>query len=116
MGYNNPPYKQNTTVKEFELVENTTFVRVYNGDLSGKYGGWVMKYDDIKGLSPNQIKDKYALPTTPKYVVDVKLEKGTTLRAGITNRVSEWGSSGGLQFDLMNQRIVEFVNPRPLNN
>ena len=59
-----PPYKLRTLVKEIELTENTTFVRVYDNmpDGSGMYGSWVMKADDIKGLTPLEIKNKFALP------------------------------------------------------
>ena len=31
-------------------------------DGSGMYGSWVMKADDIKGLTPLEIKNKFALP------------------------------------------------------
>ena len=59
-----PPYKPGTLVKEIELTENTTFVRVYDNmpDGSGMYGSWGMKADDIKGLTPLEIKNKFALP------------------------------------------------------
>ncbi len=52
-----PPYKPGTIVKEIELTENTTFVRVYDNmpDGSGMYGGWVMKAEDIEGLTPLEI-------------------------------------------------------------
>ena len=53
-----PPYKPGTLVKEIELTENTTFVRVYDNmpDGSGMYGSWVMKADGIKGLTPLEKK------------------------------------------------------------
>lgn len=55
-------------MKKIELTENTTFVRVYDNmpDGSGMYGSWVMKADDIKGLTPLEIQNKFALPNTPK--------------------------------------------------
>jgi hypothetical protein len=115
MGYNHPPYKPGTIVNEFELARNTTFVRVYDGDVSGMYGGWVMRAEDIKGLTPAQIRDKFALPAEPRYIVDVKLSEGTRMRTGVVNEVPEWGKGGGTQFDLMGQRTGEFVNPRELD-
>jgi hypothetical protein len=114
MNYDNPPYKPGTTVNEIELTEKTTYVRVYDGDTSGMYGGWVMKAEDIKGLTPEQIQDKFALPSTPKYVCDVNLDAGTHLRTGVVNPLEGWGNGGGIQFDLMGQRTGEFVNSRPL--
>lgn len=114
MNYDNPPYKPGTIVNEIELSEKTTFVRVYDGETSGMYGGWVMKAEDIEGLTPAQIQDKFALPSTPKYVADVNLDAGTHLRTGVVNPLEGWGNGGGIQFDLMGQRTGEFVNPRPL--
>ena len=114
MGYDNPPYKPGTMVEEIKLTKDTTFVRVYDGKVSGMYGGWVMKAEDIAGLTPKQIQDKFALPSIPKYIVDVKLTEGTTLRTGLVNPLEGWGKGGGIQFDLMGQRVGEFLNPREL--
>lgn len=85
MKYDNPPYKPGTTVTEFKLTQDTTFVRVYDGEKSGQFGGWVMRAEDIKGLTPSQIQDKFALPAMPKYVTDVNLPADTTIRGGIVN-------------------------------
>ena len=58
-GYTNPPYKPGTNVTTIELTEDTTFVRVYDGEISGKYGGWIMNYNEIKELSPIEIKNRF---------------------------------------------------------
>ncbi|MBF0776811.1 MULTISPECIES: hypothetical protein [Streptococcus] len=50
-----------------------------------------MNLDDIKGLTPEEIRDLYALPATSKYMTDVVLESGTTLRTGIVNPLEGWG-------------------------
>jgi len=109
-----PPYKPGTIVKEIELTENTTFVRVYDNmpDGSGMYGSWVMKAKDIKGLTPLEIQNKFALPNTPKYVCDVELKAGTHIRVGEVNPLEGWGSGGGTQYDLIGQRIGNFKNER----
>lgn len=114
MGYDNPPYKPGTTVSEIQLSEETIFVRVYDGKVSKQYGGWVLRAEDIEGLTPLQIQDKFSLPATPKYMTDVKLPAGTTIRKGIVNPLAGWGKGGGVQFDLMGQRIGEFTNERIL--
>ncbi len=114
MGYDHPPYKLGTTVNEIKLSHDTMFVRVYDGDISGQFGGWLMKADDIRGLTPSQIQDKFALPAIPKFITDVKLPAGTIVRMGIVNPLDGWGNGGGVQFDLMGQRIGEFINPRRL--
>ena len=111
-----PPYKPGTIVKEIELTENATFVRVYDNmpDGSGMYGSWVMKAEDIEGLTPLEIQNKFALPNTPKYVCDVELEAGTHIRVGEVNPLDGWGSGGGTQYDLIGQRIGDFKNERLL--
>ena len=106
-GYDNPPYTEKTVVQEIKLKEDTIFVRVYDGENSGLYGGWVMKVEDIKGLTPAQIQDKFALPTTPKYIAEVKLNAGDTLRMGEANPIFGF-DGGGTQFDLMGQYMGEF--------
>ena len=109
-----PPYKLGTTVVEIELAESTTFVRVYDNlpDRSGMRGSWMMRAEEIKGLSPIEIQDKFALPNTPKYICDVELEAGTHMRIGIANSLPDWGTGGGIQYDLMGQRIGIFKNER----
>lgn len=114
MKYDNPPYSPKTVVQEIELIEDTTFVRVYDGNVSGQYGGWLMKSEDIAGLSPIQIRDKFALPAIPEYVTDVTIPAGTRIRVGEVNPLEGWGSGGGIQIDLMGQRTGIFENPRPL--
>ena len=111
-----PPYKPGTEVKEIRLTEDTTFARVYDNLPNGSsmQGGWIMNAEDIKGLTPLEIRDKYALPSIPKYVCDVELKAGTRIRMGIVNPIEGWGSGGATQFDLMRQRVGEFKNGRLL--
>lgn len=116
MNYPNPPYLPKSKVQHIKLDEDTKFVRVYDGENSGMYGGWIMKESDVAGLTPEQIKDKYALPQKPIKVCDVTLPKGTELRTGITNPLKGWGKGGGVQFDLMGQRIGVFDNERLIEN
>lgn len=114
MDYDNPPYLPKSKVQEIELQEDTKFCRVYDGENSGMFGGWVMKPEDIEGLSPEEIKDKFALPQKPLMMCDVTLPKGTHMRTGLCNPLEGWGKGGGVQFDLMGQRVGEFNNERDL--
>ncbi|WP_346353376.1 hemagglutinin repeat-containing protein [Azotosporobacter soli] len=112
-----PPYKPGTVVKEIELRNDTTFVRVYDNTPggSGMYGGWVMKASDIEGLTAKQIQDKFALPNTPRYMCDVKLDAGTHVRVGEVNPLEGWGNGGGTQYDLIGKRVGNFTNERLLD-
>ncbi|HEL1206212.1 TPA: hypothetical protein TVL50_001820 [Streptococcus equi subsp. zooepidemicus] len=112
MGYDNAPYKPGTPVYEIELSEDTMLVWVYDGEVSGQYGGWLMRYEDVEGLTSSQIKNRFALPATPKYITDVIVSRGTALRMGIVNPLEGWGEGQGIQFDLMGQRTGNFTNER----
>jgi len=114
MGYENPPYLPKSKVQHIELKEDTKFCRVYDGENSGMYGGWVMKASDLEGLTPEEIQDKYALPQKPIMICDVTIPAGTKLRTGLCNPLEGWGKGGGVQFDLMGQRVGEFDNERKL--
>ncbi|WP_432748786.1 hypothetical protein [Pectinatus frisingensis] len=48
------------------------------------------------------------------YVCDVELEAGTHIRVGEVNPLDGWGTGGGIQYDLIGQRIGKFINERPL--
>ncbi len=106
-GYDNPPYAENTIIQVITLKEDIVFVRVYDGEISGMYGGWVMNANDIKGLTAAQVQDKYALPAIPKYIAEVKLKAGDTISMGQAAPIFG-ANGGGTQFDLMGQYIGEF--------
>lgn len=114
MGYDSPPYLPKSEVQHIELQEDTKFCRVYDGENSGMYGGWVMKQSDIEGLTPEEIQDKFALPQKPCKMCDVTIPAGTKMRTGLCNPLDGWGKGGGVQFDLMGQRVGEFDNERDL--
>ncbi len=113
-GYDNPPYRPGTEINVIELTQDQKFVRVYDGKESKMYGGWLMRAEDIAGLTPQQIRDLYALPSTPKYICDVVISAGTTMRSGIANEVDGWGAGGGTQYDLIGQVVGTFENERLL--
>lgn len=94
VGYTDSPYKPNQKAQIIELTKEAKFVRTYDGKNSGKYGSWVMKYDDIKGLTPEQIADKFALPQVPKYMCDCTLPAGTKMRTGACNPLYGWNGGG----------------------
>ena len=113
VGYTDSPYKPNQKAQIIELTDDTKFVRTYDGKNSTMYGSWVMKYDDIKDLTPEEIADKFALPQVPKYMCDCTLPAGTQLRAGECNPLYGW-KGGGQQFDMMGARVGKFDNEREI--
>ena len=77
-GYKSP-YKEKTVVQDITLTEDTKFVRVYDGVNSNLEGGWVMRAEDIKGLTPKEIQAKFALEYEPKFIGEVELKAGDTM-------------------------------------
>ena len=113
--YDNPPYKLGGKVQSIELTEDTTFVRFYNSrspqpGMSSQKGQWVMRKEDVVGLSPKEIKEKFALKDEPLYMCDVHLRKGTRMHKGIANKVDGWGAGGGVQYDLRLNNTGDFTN------
>ncbi len=97
-GYD-PPYKPGTVVHEFELAEDTVFMRFFN---EGGYvtGDWLVEHHEIAGLTRAEIKDKLSLPKMPDNIVEVHVPKGTKMRTGVINPLFE-GKGGGMQFELL---------------
>lgn len=113
--YDEPPYLPGTIVQDIHLLDSHTFVRVYDGENSKLYGGWVMKPADVKGLTPVEIQNKFALPFTPKYVGEVVLPEGSNIRVGIANELFGY-PGGGTQFDLKGQMIGDFKEIGKIND
>ncbi len=106
-GYKSP-YKEKTVVQNITLTEDTKFVRVYDGVNSNLEGGWVMRAEDIKGLTPKEIQAKFALEYEPKFIGEVELKAGDAMRLGEVG--PNFGfDGGGIQIDLQQQWIGDFT-------
>jgi len=101
-----PPVKPDTHVIDFSTAKNEQFVRVYaQGSDSGQVGSWVMRADDIAGLTREQIASKYSLPQPPDWVTDVTVPSGTRIQASVANNIllgKNAGGGGGVQFQILN--------------
>src|SRR5690606_8768392 len=78
----------NILVRGSEVRAGDT-VRVYvqEENKSSLAGSWMMRSDDIKGLTPEQIASKYALPQVPTHIADVAVPAGQTMRVSVANDV-----------------------------
>jgi len=102
LGYTNPPYLNGSKVVTFASETSESYARVHSGVAPGR---WVMKKSDIQGLSPLQIKEKFALPDVPTHFSEVTVPSGTNMRVGITG--PNYGHAGGsTQFEIL-ERIAE---------
>ncbi|MFI3250831.1 MAG: hypothetical protein R3Y07_07700 [Eubacteriales bacterium] len=101
-----PPYWYDTKTFTVMLSEETKFVRVYGGGDSDILGSWIMNYDDIKGLSIEEIVDKYALPSTPTSICTVTVPAGKRVEVSCAGGI--FGSSGGgIQYKLIERLSVD---------
>ena len=101
------PYKGE--VREAVLQsEESGWVRVFEdrpGSSSAPGGKWAMRKQDIQGMTPEQIRDKYSLGYTPNRVVDVTYKPGMRIREGTAAEVPSLRTrGGGLQREAMDGR------------
>jgi hypothetical protein len=112
-GYH-PPYDSNYRARNILLERSRTFVRVHGED--NQVSKWMMRAGDIDGLTPLQIKDKFALEFLPSYVSEVNLPANTLTRLSVAGPQSQWDAvGGGFQYELL-QRIPmsSFTNRMPI--
>ena len=111
-GYD-PPYLDGTKVKYIKYETDQRFVRVYSS--KGKQvSSWIMKYEDIEGLTAREIKIKYSLPDEPYYITVVRVPSGTEIETGIVNALFG-GDSGAQQYNFLGQEKAEwFYNKRKI--
>ncbi|AJQ53653.1 hypothetical protein RY45_05970 [Aeromonas hydrophila] len=100
-----PPYKPGTRVTEFKSTVDEVYVRVHGEH--NKARSWMMKKEALEGLTPEQIKSKYALPELPTYMSEVNVPAGTKVRTGTVNPLPAYNGIGNAtQYELL-QRLPE---------
>ncbi|MCF6249987.1 MAG: hypothetical protein L3J75_01780 [Methylococcaceae bacterium] len=100
-----PPYTPGTRVTEFTTTVDDVYVRVHGE--TNKARSWMMKREGVDGLTPQQIKSKYALPEIPTYASEVHVPSGTRVRTGKVNPVFD-ENGNATQYELL-QRLPESV-------
>ena len=111
IGFKVAPYKAGTFVREFEAQNLKGFVRVFSKGTTKMEGQWIMKAEDIEGLTPQEIQSKFSLPNTPDHVSDVEIPNGTVIREGEASAAFDQ-DGGGIQYQLKGR--ASFNNPRAL--
>jgi len=82
---------------------NAVALRIHG--LYNRERSWVMRIEEIEGLSPQQIKDKFALPETPQFITEITVPEGTRMRVGEASG-NKYGAGGGTQYELL-QRLED---------
>lgn len=108
-----PPYKSGTRPRSFTTAAEIEFVRLHGP--SNQEGHWVVRADEIRGMSPAQIKEHLALKHTPTQMSKVKVPANKEMRVGIAAEQPNFGvSGGGTQYELRDLSGVTFSSPTPL--
>lgn len=92
------------------------YVRMYTPayPTSNAVGPWIMRASTVRGLTPEQLRDRFALPFLPTYITNVLVPSGTCLLNGIAGPImgnfaagpgiisaGPWGNGGAQQTRLV---------------
>ena len=108
------PFPASQGITEILPSQPLYFVRMYAPAAGiGQVGSWVMRAQDVRSLTPEQIRDKFALPTVPTNITYVRVPAnvaaiwtGTAgpIWPGISAPTDPaWGYGGGQQSYLMSR-------------
>ena len=94
MGYDLPPVAAGTKVYNVE-AGNHKYARVFKEGVNKPKSPFILRADDIKGLSAVEIAEKYALPQIPDKIVYPKIPSDIPLEVSIVGPQESWGTLGG---------------------
>ena len=67
------------------------YVRFYTPPTTAPNRAWIMRASTARGLTPEQIRDRFALPYMPTYITNVLVPTGTCLLSGIAGPSADRG-------------------------
>ena len=112
----NAPYDAGSQVRTFTVTEDVRFVRVSTAE--NPQGAFLVRADEIAGMTPQQIQQHLALPKVPTQIADVTVPAGTNMQVGRVAAQPTFGApnQGGVQYQLLDQIPVNsFGTPRPIS-
>lgn len=110
------PFDLNFPTTEIISTHQQHFARVYTpgptpNTGSGPNGAWFMRSEYVRGLTPEQIRDRFALPDVPTMIVNVEFPaspspagKDYAIWTGIAGPIATWGNGGAFQ----NRIVADF--------
>lgn len=95
----NPPYS-GASVRTFTTESELTFVRVSTPKFPT--GRFLVRADEIAGMTPQQIQQYLALPRVPTHISEVKVPAGTPMQMGRVAPQPDYAGApgGGIQYQL----------------
>ncbi|MDE6747586.1 MAG: hypothetical protein K2K21_00775 [Lachnospiraceae bacterium] len=94
MGFTKPPIAENTTAYTVE-AGSYSYSRVYLEGYNNPVSVFIVRTDEIAGLSAQEIAEKLALSNVPNKIVEVELPSSTPLEVSIVGPQPDWGTIGG---------------------
>lgn len=113
-----PPYTAGTKVIQVVTGKPTKLVRV-RAENGRNASVWLMNPEDLRGLSKQEIKDRYAIPAEMdiKYIVEVDIPAGTRMHIGEV-APNKYGKGGATQYEVKNPYLPEsaFGKEQPIDD
>ncbi|WP_455533141.1 hypothetical protein [Roseburia inulinivorans] len=94
MGYDLTPVAAGTKVYNV-AAGNFQYARVFKEGVNKPKSPFILRADDIQGLSAIEIAEKYALPQTPDKIAYPKIPSDVPLEISIVGPQKTWGTLGG---------------------
>lgn len=103
------PFDINYPATEIILTQPQHFVRLLGSSTSGSNGAWIMRSEYVRGRTPAELADFFALPSGPVEIVNVEMPaspdpvtgKDYALWTGIAGAIRgpghDWGNGGAVQ-------------------
>jgi hypothetical protein len=112
LNYPEGPYSSGTKVIDFRTTHPEVFYRVHT-ELR-KEGRWLLRKGDIEGLSPMEIREKFALSSMPTHISEAHVPAGTNIRTGHIGKNAFGGDETAVQYELRDVVVGIFKNTKPL--
>ena len=95
--------------------QNLYFVRFYTG--TNPAGPWIMRAAEVRGLTPTQIQNLFALPAVPTMMTIVVVPANVVpLWTGIAGPIAQYGASGGAQQSFIMSMLQQYPDYNAVEN
>jgi hypothetical protein len=108
------PYSVHSQVRRFTTEKELKFVRV---TVDRPEGGWMVRAEEIAGMTPAEIQKHLALPKVPTHILDVTVPPKTRMQTGFVGPQPKFGvpDRGGIQYQVLDDLPPSAFGPmRPL--
>jgi RHS repeat-associated protein len=89
-----PPYKADVTLGVIKVPEEINGLVRLSGPNNIK-GDWFTTFNEVKGLSAAQLKDKFSLKYEPTLITPASIQANSTVRVGEAAGVKQFNTEGG---------------------